>query len=1011
MGNIASIQCSFWCCSGITLPPVPKSDLFVPNFNAKEEISKKNNKRQKLIRGKVINKTKLNFSQMTTELFILNKQKIRNSFTANFQKSKEIQNALARNLTLITNKSHSKKNTYNLRANNNNHNYNNIKQVRLKKKMTFIDGKEKSKSLILKYNDKEKTIDPEPSKEVLSEKEKADISNIVLYHYIFHKSTKEHLNFLLKYIKLFEVEENSPIFCQKDEGSCMFIIKTGKVKLTSKNTKKVIILSGGQIFGELALMQDDIKRSYTATAHTDLSFYSIDKLVFGKIKKNYVEKSDLNFALFKFMKRKHKTYLQSLSNSLSIKPNQVITDLNGLFLIHSGTLNLCDLSGEVKEVYEKGDYLGISRYANNCDSILDSETKIVELTQEKSDMKIIAKDKVLCTVIPSFAFIEIFGVDFKNKLHYPFFKENIKKSLLFKEIFKNNTEKEISKLFNLKEYKKGQRLNTNIDDFKIMIIVHGMLSSDDNRSKQKFSEYEILGEEMFYTGQIYSYTVESNHLIVLESSWNIFKDNVKLLNSSLEETVNDLNTIHFFHNLNLINLICISNNLGIKYCEKNEKIIKKGDKVEYVYYIREGAVKFYEDGELFKEYHKGNSFGEIFILNGKPAKGEIISINKCELYLIKKEYFFDLLSDKELNKKTKKKLCLEDMEIFPINLYYLATLVKGKINNLYLVHNKIYVYIVKAIRIENYFQANAFDNCISIPNFLYEKEASKILDNPFLVRYVKTLKNQNWCFFVMEYINGISLSEYIKMHKHFGSMPLCKFQSACFMLMLEGLKKIGLIHRNIKPENIIIDKNGYPILIGFSYCKRINDSKTKTIIGTPHYMAPEIIKGRGYSYSCDYWSVGVLIYFLYYEEFPFGKENDNPNDIYKEIINKELEFKHEKCREELDLKELIAQLLNKDEILRFASIRKFKELNFYKDINFDKLFRKEIKAPFVPNVVNINFFKDLNNLRIQFNDFIINETIDKKNEKYANKRQTINNTKFKNELDLHKNIMKWYDQF
>ena len=214
----------------------------------------------------------------------------------------------------------------------------------------------------------------------------------------------------------------------------------------------------------------------------------------------------------------------------------------------------------------------------------------------------------------------------------------------------------------------------------------------DNNVKLSYSTNEILGEEIFYNGGAKNIYVESNHLIALECSWNKFKKKVKLLNNSLGQTINDLNSIYFFQGLTIYKLINIANHITIQNFEEGEKIIKKKDKVEHVYFIKEGSLNFYEDGEVFKEYHQGNSFGEIFILNGKPAKGEIVVISKtCTLYRLEKQFFFELLSDIKLNQKTKRKLCLEDMEIFPSNLYYLATINKGPTNNLYLVHNKIYL--------------------------------------------------------------------------------------------------------------------------------------------------------------------------------------------------------------------------------------------------------------------------------------------------------------------------------
>ena len=1015
MGSIASFHCSYLCCT--LNHSVPKSDLFVPQFDAKEDVPK--NTKKKLLKTTIIQKKDMVFNNVTTERFILSKPRIRNSYTANSKRVIQKKNKdLNRNFT--TSNTNIRKNTDILEEinniNKNKENNNNKKTLNTSNLNDYSKSKTMKKEKAKSKNDM--NLKFEITQELLTQKEELTISNIFLYHYLFHKSTKENLEFILKELKEFQVEEKSTIFCEGDEGSCMFIIKTGKVKLTSKSTKKNIIIGAGRVFGELALMQEETQRTYNAIAETDLCFYSFDKVIFSSIKDDYLERNPFNFALFNSVEKKYIDSLELLTTSVTFKKNQVITDLNGLFWIRSGKIILCDLSGEEKDIYETGEFLGITKYSNSNDaeeSNLETETKIIEMDQEKLEMKIIAKEDVLCTVIPSFAFIEVFGVDFKNKLYTPFFKENIIESKYLKLLFVNNPIKEIAKLFCLKEYRKNDRLYTESHNnesipHKLMIIVEGVAYIKEHNAKLRFSTCEILGEELFYGGESKNIFVESNHLIALECSWNKFKEKIKLLNCSLEQAIYNLKSIYFFNGLNLSKLIDIANNIIIEDYGEGDKIIKKGDKVEYVYFIKEGTLNFIEDDEVFKEYHKGNSFGEILVFNGKPAQGEIIvNSETCILYKIKKQFFFELLSDIELNKKTKRKLCIEDMEIFPSNLYYLCTIYKGNTNNIYLVHNKIYVYALKAIYIENYYQSNTFE-CKAIPNGLNEKCASKILDNPFLIHYVKTLKNSNWCFFIEEYINGISLSEYLKICKNFYSIPFCKFQSACFMLMLEALKSIGLIHRNIKPENIILNKKGYPTLIGFSFCKRVNDLKTRTVIGTPHFMAPEILKGRGYSYSCDYWSVGICLYYLYYGEYPFGQNEDNPNNIYKEIINKEIEFKRSKSNNDYDLKELINQLLIKDEHLRFCSLEKIKELNFYKNIDFDKLSKKEIPAPIIPAVVKINYNRELNNVRILFNNFIQNETVNAKNAN-VNKNDNINHTKHKVDFDYHKNIMKWYDKF
>ena len=107
--------------------------------------------------------------------------------------------------------------------------------------------------------------------------------------------------------------------------------------------------------------------------------------------------------------------------------------------------------------------------------------------------------------------------------------------------------------------------------------------------------------------------------------------------------------------------------------------------------------------------------------------------------------------------------------------------------------------------------------------------------------------------------------------------------------MLDHLRKRNIIHRDIKMSNIIVDRTGYLKLIDFGLAKQTKDH-TYTTIGTPYYMAPEVILGRGYTYHCDYWSAGVILYKMFYGSYPFGNESFNCVDIYNSILNSTYKF-------------------------------------------------------------------------------------------------------------------------
>lgn len=85
--------------------------------------------------------------------------------------------------------------------------------------------------------------------------------------------------------------------------------------------------------------------------------------------------------------------------------------------------------------------------------------------------------------------------------------------------------------------------------------------------------------------------------------------------------------------------------------------------------------------------------------------------------------------------------------------------------------------------------------------------------------------------------------------------------------------------------------------------------RTFTVIGTPTYMAPEVVSGRGYSFAVDYWSIGVCLYEFVCGYVPFGESCEDPFDIYNEILTKQLEFPH--YMKDSEAKRLLQQMLNK----------------------------------------------------------------------------------------------------
>ena len=146
----------------------------------------------------------------------------------------------------------------------------------------------------------------------------------------------------------------------------------------------------------------------------------------------------------------------------------------------------------------------------------------------------------------------------------------------------------------------------------------------------------------------------------------------------------------------------------------------------------------------------------------------------------------------------------------------------------------------------------------------------------------------------------------------------------------------------------MVCENGYLKLIDMGTCKKINPKtarKTFTIIGTPNYMAPEILSGKGYNYSVDLWSLGVVLYEFMAGYVPFGEDAEDPYEIYQEILKNPLSFpKH--MRDPVS-NSFVSQLLSKNPDSRLGgSYSDLKKHVFFQGFDWHQLINKKMKPCF-----------------------------------------------------------------
>eukprot|EP01124_Arcella_intermedia_P020205 TRINITY_DN27703_c0_g1_i1.p1 TRINITY_DN27703_c0_g1~~TRINITY_DN27703_c0_g1_i1.p1 ORF type:complete len:436 (-),score=138.44 TRINITY_DN27703_c0_g1_i1:181-1488(-) len=227
-----------------------------------------------------------------------------------------------------------------------------------------------------------------------------------------------------------------------------------------------------------------------------------------------------------------------------------------------------------------------------------------------------------------------------------------------------------------------------------------------------------------------------------------------------------------------------------------------------------------------------------------------------------------------------------------------------------------------------------------------EKSILMKVDHPFLLRLHFSFQTADKLYLVMDFINGGELFYHIQNDHRFSNERAC-FYTAEICLAMSYLHTLGIVYRDLKPENILLDMKGHVKICDFGLSKEglVTNERTKTFCGTPEYLAPEVLEGKYYNKSVDWWSVGTLIFEMLTGLPPFYSED--VQKMYNMKMTAELAFPD---YIEDDAKDLIQKFLDRNPEKRLQDIEEIKKHPWFSEINWEQLYHKELTPPFVPDV-------------------------------------------------------------
>ncbi|KAM9451267.1 serine/threonine-protein kinase 32A [Clarias gariepinus] len=244
-----------------------------------------------------------------------------------------------------------------------------------------------------------------------------------------------------------------------------------------------------------------------------------------------------------------------------------------------------------------------------------------------------------------------------------------------------------------------------------------------------------------------------------------------------------------------------------------------------------------------------------------------------------------------------------------------------------------------------------------VRNVFKELQILQNLEHPFLVNFWYSFQDEEDMFMVVDLLLGGDLRYHLQQNVHFSENTV-KLYICELALALNYLRNKRIIHRDIKPDNILLDEHGHSHLTDFNIAAIVKDDlKATSIAGTKPYMAPELFQTfegthPGYSFEVDWWSLGITAYELLRGQRPYIMRSCTPTSEILQSFHKV-----HPCYPaawSVDMKSLLRKLLCVDAEKRLSSLSELKDTECLSNVNWDAVLNKHVPPGFIPNRRRLN---------------------------------------------------------
>jgi len=395
--------------------------------------------------------------------------------------------------------------------------------------------------------------------------------------------------------------------------------------------------------------------------------------------------------------------------------------------------------------------------------------------------------------------------------------------------------------------------------------------------------------------------------------------------------------------------------------EPGQKLIEQGKPNEFFYLIKQGSANVVQEhapgtsdgSRILATLKAGQFFGERALLKEEPASANIVCADGGSLvvYTLGRDDFnaifggqLQLLLDRAM-KRREEEAARPDRPKFS-DLELRRILGVGTFGRVKMVIHRpsSQTYALKCMRKAQVVATKQNSHILN------EKNILAMMKHPFILALIQTYQDAGELYMLMEVALGGELFSLLAKRAPLFDSP-ARFFAASVASMFSYMHNLAVVYRDLKPENLLLDKQGYLKLVDFGFAKIITD-RTWTLCGTPEYLAPEIILNKGHGFGADWWCLGILAYECLTGTTPFV--SNDPMDGYRKIIKCKVPWPSQLTPY---AKDFIDKLLCVDPTRRLGCLkggaRDVRAHSWFKVIDFKALEAKELPAPYVPKIKSV----------------------------------------------------------